>query len=354
MSLSPDDVEKVLFFLGCRSLARAACVCVAWYEAFRRIARVPQWLSSVSTAKDLKDGVAEACREAMGQMQMRPQIAFVFFSKEHVKKRRALQDLPKQLRAHLPPSIPVIGCSGEAIIAHGKNASPIEIHGRAAISVSLAYFGGNADVETFAIEDMDSSNSDRVPALPPDSQCIVLGSPHQGIGTILEHLGQKTQRLLVLGGLASGTSTPRLLGAMNQGPLAVISTGLVAAVITPRARNANAQQFDAVVAPAGRRAGTVYKIMRCRRVKVPHSPRCASVIQGLVALDGGDASALIDELTEPENTAGLAILDAADGAGEQLRLLRNISAAEIHGRVADGLLVDRVVSAGLAVGVEVI
>ena len=147
--LSEDEIEKVLWLLDGKSLARAACVCSAWRDAFRRIARMPQWVSTLSKQKDLSAAVAAACGEAMAAMRMRPQVAFVFFSKEHVNasKQRVVGNcmswdnnprdklmLPELLRVHLPAGIPIIGCSGEAIVATARNSSPVEIHGTPGLS----------------------------------------------------------------------------------------------------------------------------------------------------------------------------------------------------------------------------
>jgi hypothetical protein len=76
--LTQDDVEALLLGLSALDLSSASQVCTAWYAAYERLKRIPQWVGALSRASDAETAAKEACQGAMGQIRCKPDVAFIF------------------------------------------------------------------------------------------------------------------------------------------------------------------------------------------------------------------------------------------------------------------------------------
>ena len=61
-----------------KALGRAACVDRTWWRAYQRLKRIPQWVGALSRSEDTDVAVAEACKQALGQIRCKPDVAFIF------------------------------------------------------------------------------------------------------------------------------------------------------------------------------------------------------------------------------------------------------------------------------------
>ena len=143
-ALNPDQLEKIFFSLECRTLVSACRVSWQWRDACGRVARVPQWISTMSRAETLADAVTEAATEAMGTARCLPHACFIFITASYLDTAgRELQGLAAALHATIPRNVHIVGATGTSIIgtelsAEGT-ATPIEIEedDGPAVSVSL-------------------------------------------------------------------------------------------------------------------------------------------------------------------------------------------------------------------------
>ena len=307
-------LERLFRTLDCRTLARCARVNRLWRDAHGQVARQPQWVSTLSRKEALAEAVEEAAREAMSLMRMRPHACFVFLSAAYLDSAGPrLPGLAGALRAAVPEGVPLIGCTGTAIIGTEHSTTPVELEESdgPAVSVTLAYFASAATVELLSVK-IHQGRQGRVqlrgeaPAFAPDSQCILLATPTDDPADVVDALGAATPGLHVCGGLASGstrnavvfgnaskTRWPEASGARRRsathswigegGPgdsTKVLSNGVLGLIIQPTqpaapapaggaaaaaaapAHPTAAQQWDTVVAPSTRPVGPVFRVTR--------------------------------------------------------------------------------------------
>ena len=126
-ALNPDQLEKIFFSLDCRTLASACRVSRQWRDACGRVARVPQWISTLSRAETLADAVTEAATEAMATARCLPHACFIFVTASYLDTAGPkLQGLAAALHATIPRQVQLLGATGTSIIGTERSASSLE------------------------------------------------------------------------------------------------------------------------------------------------------------------------------------------------------------------------------------
>lgn len=171
-----------------------------------------RWVSALSTRPSLEAAIREVVNQAQTDLGTSPDLAVVFISSAFASEFSRLMPL---LREYLPPSLPIIGCSGNGVIGTDPSQRAQEVEGEAALSLTLATLP-DVEVHTFyltseSLPDPDSSPDRWVeqvgvaPATQP--HFILLADPFGSkINDLLQGLDFAYPGSIKVGGLASGAS----------------------------------------------------------------------------------------------------------------------------------------------------
>jgi len=163
--------------------------------------------AALSTQLDTSLAAAEACAAALKSLGATPDLAVVFFSREHSAKADALaQQLCDALGTEN-----VLGCSGESIVGVGQ-----EVEEGPALSIWLAKWPGvtthllNLNFERTAEGGVIQGwPDDLVGEWPEGSFLMLLGEPYSfPADALLERLNEDRPGVAVVGGMASGGQLP--------------------------------------------------------------------------------------------------------------------------------------------------
>lgn len=186
--------------------------------------------AALSTQLDTTAAAAEACAAARKSLGGTPDLAVVFFSREHAAKA----DLLAQQLCDALGTKNVLGCSGESIVGVGQ-----EVEEGPAISVWLAKWPGvsthllNLNFERTAEGGVIQGwPDDLVGEWPDGSFLMLLGEPYSfPADALLERLNEDRPGVAVVGGMASGGHTPGenrlILGrkSFSEGAAAALISG---------------------------------------------------------------------------------------------------------------------------------
>jgi small ligand-binding sensory domain FIST len=190
----------------------------------------PRFAAALSTAADLQYALGEVCDTALDQLKATPHLALVFVSAD-----RAAQcgEIAGEVSRRIGTEN-LMGCTGESIVGTGR-----EIEGETALSLWMAHLPG-ASLTTMHLDFARSPEGGAIvgwpgdlPAeLPEGAALLVLGEPFSfPADMLLERMNEDRPGLPVIGGMASGASSPGenrlLLGdvAHTQGAVAVLLSG---------------------------------------------------------------------------------------------------------------------------------
>lgn len=188
--------------------------------------------AALSTQLDTTTAAAEACAAARKSLGSVPDLAVVFFSREHAAQADLLA---QQLCDHLGTEN-VIGCSGESIVGVGQ-----EVEEGPAFSVWLAKWPG-VTTHLFHLIFERTPEGGVIQGWPDDlsgewpegSFLMLLGEPYSfPADALLERLNEDRTGVAVVGGMASGGLTPGenrlILGRKSfaEGAAAVLVSGPV-------------------------------------------------------------------------------------------------------------------------------
>lgn len=186
--------------------------------------------AALSTQLDTTAAAAEACAAARKSLGGTPDLAVVFFSREHAAKA----DFLAQQLCDALGTENVLGCSGESIVGVGQ-----EVEEGPAISVWLAKWPGvsthllNLNFERTAEGGVIQGwPDDLVGEWPDGSFLMLLGEPYSfPADALLERLNEDRPGVAVVGGMASGGHTPGenrlILGrkSFSEGAAAALISG---------------------------------------------------------------------------------------------------------------------------------
>jgi small ligand-binding sensory domain FIST len=163
--------------------------------------------AALSTQLDTTAAAAEACAAARKSLGGTPDLAVVFFSREHAG---TADQLAEQLCDALGTEN-VIGCSGESIVGVGQ-----EVEEGPALSVWLAKWPG-VTTHLFNLNFERTPEGGVIQGWPDDlagewpegSFLMLLGEPYSfPADALLERLNEDRSGVAVVGGMASGGHTP--------------------------------------------------------------------------------------------------------------------------------------------------
>lgn len=200
-----------------------------------------RFAAALSTATRIETALDEVCSRASDQLAAKPDLAIVFFSPHHAAKADTIAG---EIRRRLSPGC-LLGSTGESIVGGNR-----EIEGEAALSLWLAALP-KVSLHAFDLHFERSPEGgavsgwpDNLPATwPAGSALVLLADPFSfPADWLLERLNEDQPGVPVLGGMASGASSPghnRLLindrvldagavGVLLHGPVdiqAVVSQG---------------------------------------------------------------------------------------------------------------------------------
>jgi small ligand-binding sensory domain FIST len=167
-----------------------------------------QFASSVSTNSDTLQAADEACQALKAGLSRTADLVVVFFSGHH---REGAVTLLRQIKQQLKPAH-VIGCSGESIVASGR-----EIEEQPAISLWAASLEGarllpirlefERSAEGGSILGWPDELADR--SWPEGASLLLLGEPYSfPADWLLQQLNEQQPGSAVFGGMASGAQSP--------------------------------------------------------------------------------------------------------------------------------------------------
>jgi small ligand-binding sensory domain FIST len=188
--------------------------------------------AALSTQLDTTSAAAEACAAALKSLGGTPDLAVVFFSREHAAKA---DTLAQQLCDALGTEN-ILGCSGESIVGVGQ-----EVEEGPALSIWLATWPGvtthllNLNFErTPEGGVIQGWTDDLVGEWPKGSFLMLLGEPYSfPADALLERLNEDRPGVVVVGGMASCGQTPGenrlILGrkSFSEGAAAALISGPV-------------------------------------------------------------------------------------------------------------------------------
>jgi small ligand-binding sensory domain FIST len=167
-----------------------------------------EFAASLSTSADTSQAIGEACQALKAGLARPADLVVVFFSAHHRQSATAILD---QISEHLTPAH-VIGCSGESIVATGR-----EIEEQPAISLWAARLGG-AELIPVRLEFERSAEGGSIlgwpDALveqpwPTGASLLLLGEPFSfPADWLLQRLNEQQPGSTVFGGMASGGQGP--------------------------------------------------------------------------------------------------------------------------------------------------
>ena len=188
--------------------------------------------SALSTQLDTSQAIAEVCEAPRGELRGAPDLAVVFFSREHAPKADLIAT---QLCDRLGTEN-LLGCCGEAIVAVGQ-----EIEEGPAMSLWLAKWPG-VTTRLLRLEFERTPEGGVIQGWPEDlagewpggNFLLLLGEPYSfPADALLERLNEDRPGVPVVGGMASGGSSPgenRLIlgrSTFTEGAAAALISGPV-------------------------------------------------------------------------------------------------------------------------------
>ena len=184
--------------------------------------------AALSTLPKTADAVEEVCRRAGDELAARPDLAMVFFSSHHVPNA---ETIAAEIRRRLSVGS-LLGCSGESIVGNDR-----EIEGDAALALWLAALP-DVSLHHLQLDFERTPEGGTVAGWPGDlpetwpagSALLLLADPFSfPADWLLERLNEDQPGVPVLGGMASGASSPgrnRLI--LNE---RVLSAGAVGTLV---------------------------------------------------------------------------------------------------------------------------
>jgi small ligand-binding sensory domain FIST len=166
-----------------------------------------QFASALSTLSDTQAAMREVCAKALADFRGTPDLAFLFFSAQHVN---FIEPVAAQVCDAIGTDN-LLGCSGESIVGVGQ-----EVEMEAAMSLWLARLSGTS-VQPMRLEYERAVNegafigwSDDLPEDWSDqSALLVLGDPFSfPADLLLELINNEHPGVPVMGGMASAGQTP--------------------------------------------------------------------------------------------------------------------------------------------------
>ena len=226
--LSGDLVFNVLEQLNdVKALGRAACVDRTSWRAYRRLKRIPQWVSALSRSEDTDVAVAEACKQALGQIRCKPDVAFIFCTPSYDTAK-----LASGLRKALG-DVQICGCTGAAVIATEQGKAPVLIEDDEVLSVSLVCFANQCEASVRYVARQSDAQCLPHPA-GGEQQLVVLAHPKSGewVNAAINTLCKGAAKSVVFGGLASGRKGLRDVRLIHSGGVA--DKGVLICQLTPK------------------------------------------------------------------------------------------------------------------------
>jgi small ligand-binding sensory domain FIST len=215
-----------------------------------------RFAAALSTLQRTDQALAEACSRAGEQLKARPDLAVVFFSPHHAAQA---ETIVAEIQRRLSPGC-LLGCTGESIVGGDR-----EVEGDAALSLWLAALSG-VTLHPFSLEFQRSPEGGAVSGWPDDlpaswpagSGLLLLADPFSfPADWLLERLNDDQPGVPVLGGMASGASSPghnRLL--LND---RVLDSGAVGALVY------GAVEIQAVVSQGCRPIGRHFVVTKAEQ-----------------------------------------------------------------------------------------
>jgi small ligand-binding sensory domain FIST len=170
-----------------------------------------QWTSALSTQPSLEAAVEEVAARALGQLQERPNLGFVFISSAFASEYSRLLPL---LQARLP-QVALVGCNGGVVVGIDATGQAREVEEGAALSLTLAVLPG-VQIHCFQVDTEDLPDLDGAPSawatligveMAELPQFVVLADPMtNGINDFLAGLDYAYPQSVKVGGLASSSS----------------------------------------------------------------------------------------------------------------------------------------------------
>jgi small ligand-binding sensory domain FIST len=164
--------------------------------------------SALSTCADTGNALQEVIACATAQLQAKPDLGFVFISTHHAS---AAQRVATELAPLLSSPENLLGCTGEAIVARGR-----ECEEDPAISLWLASLP-QTSITTMHLEFQRTPEGNAIGGWPeslsgawPEGSCLLaLGEPYSfPADVMLEQLNEDRPGTPVIGGMASGGHAP--------------------------------------------------------------------------------------------------------------------------------------------------
>lgn len=171
------------------------------------MARQPAFASALSIRADTAQAIAEVCRSAGGELGSAPDLAVLFFSREHTAKA----DVLAAQACELLGTENLLGCCGESIVGVGQ-----EVEEGPAVSLWLAKWP-EVTTRLLNLNFERTSEGGVIQGWPEDlagewpqgTFLLLLGEPYSfPADALLERLNEDRPGVPVIGGMASGGQSP--------------------------------------------------------------------------------------------------------------------------------------------------